>query len=396
MIRDAKIVAEYALYIIFMICVFLIFALSQVPHYKIAYMATIVFCLYVLIFGLKINNSWLTKVFIFLGVIMCFSPTHHNVLFYQTDYKCLLSWSLIGIETFLINRAFLLANPKRIWVLKYFACFYGLVGVALYYYSLTYTVSSLGKTDITELANSFYSVLMPLPLLLYFVKNDWVKTLLFFSVFVAVIYTAKRSGLIIMFASSVPIIYSLYNRIKKKSLWILSFMVLVAIIFLLLVWDYVLSNERVEFVIERFGDLEEDQGSGRVKILTLFFNEIPNFTTKEFFLGRGYGSFATKFEPYLSCHNDYAELYYSFGILGLLSYVFFVIYFIVGILKVRSKSDKNVSHWLAFFIFLTIGFTGNIFFYYRTSVVLFIYLALFSIDIDFTNSADEKVCIECL
>lgn len=237
--------------------------------------------------------------------------------------------------------------------------------------SFIYTRFTLGRIwgldeeNAAGYVNSIYYLLLFFPFLILF-KRRWPYIVL---MFVCVVLSGKRTPFIAF--SLVMLVFfidSLKKKHKSRNVILLSLLFLIFIY----VYDYISTVYDV-VLFSRFENLQEDEGSGRFEIFQFFVEKIKNSSTFEILLGHG-GRNATSeaHSMNLSAHNDFIEILFDYGIIGLL--------FIVGILwklvlelikNIRNKSKYSLSLAVSLCIFITIVLFSNL--------VLVPYFLLFAI-----------------
>lgn len=190
--------------------------------------------------------------------------------------------------------------------------------VILFTLSFNYShISSIVELDLIGDNVVFYPLLM-IPWIAC-VSNTTKRWIMVAIVALCAITALKRSGIIIL---SISVLFLYYNdfmykkRLKTKSI-IAAFFILISI---LAIYHY--KADSISDINQRFSMLEEDGGSGRDDIYKDVINRYVNSNLAQQIFGQGFDSVRGKDTAMaLSAHNDFLEVMYDFGLVGLLLYV---------------------------------------------------------------------------
>lgn len=163
-----------------------------------------------------------------------------------------------------------------------------------------------------------YFALIVLPLVLLCPSKiiravAWVITL------VVIVSSIKRGGLFAFLAG--VIVYVFCKQLVSKKSIAFSFIILSLTLITLLI-GLIYSIDWFESdVIERFNNIKDDGGSGRIDIWQLVIQNISDSDIVSFLSGHGYLSvrILTK-SAGLPAHNDFLEIFYDFGVIGIILY----------------------------------------------------------------------------
>jgi len=222
--------------------------------------------------------------------------------------------------------------------------------------------------------NGFYYILMPLPLIFLVCKSK-IRITSFVVSAILCILSAKRSALISIILIGVAIFVLTYKRNK------MAFIYLGALFFVLCLClvDNMEFFERMIKLVERMENISEDGGSGRLSIVNRFFDKDINDIKQmpELFFGNGFESYSIKYNKTLKAsHNDFLEIIYSYGIIGLINLIIFYMLLIRRFLwSIRFKDKKYILPcYSALMLFIVYGLVGNNFYFFYLSLPLFMYL----------------------
>ena len=180
------------------------------------------------------------------------------------------------------------------------------------------------RLHITEIGNEngdnviFYSLmLIPWISLIHNIRLKWLIIVL---LSLCVLLSLKRSSTIIMVCCVAIIYYSDFLHNKKLRVSTIFTGVLIALLFAGVLY---FVSDKTAIVIQRFESIEDDGGSGRDEIYDDVYRRYISSTPDRQIIGHGFDAVrkdSSFFVP-LSAHNDFLEVMYDFGIIGLLFYV---------------------------------------------------------------------------
>ena len=197
-----------------------------------------------------------------------------------------------------------------------------------------YATYKLARTYGLYINSSYYSALMlPFALLQ---KNRKTKLIGVVLVIIPSILVAKR-GAFLALAVSAYVYYVIKNDYfsnKKnstgKKIWRIAALI---IIIGLIYYALVLLDSNI---IARMRSIIDDGGSGRTEILRIIFQKIKNNSITEHLIG--HGAYTSSTIVGLSAHNDFVEIYWSYGILGFCAYI--LVFYQLCYVALRMKKDN--------------------------------------------------------
>lgn len=183
------------------------------------------------------------------------------------------------------------------------------------------------------------------------------KYLFFIITVICSIIAGKRTGMITCILAIVLYILMIGKNFSSK---------IKTIIFgsILLVGAYLALNQimgkEIDTIVERFESIEEDDGSGRGELFSNIYNEITsNENFNSFVFGKGHNEVInSKSSNGFSAHNEFLEVAYDYGIIGLTIFLFIF----VAIYKIYRRANEHqykVATFLSFVIFIIFSFTSH-------------------------------------
>lgn len=232
-----------------------------------------------------------------------------------------------------------------------------LISIYLIYTNLVYFIGvQIG--EYTEVTNLIYWSLCPLPLLLLYDKK-WIQISIVFITTILVILTGKRSAFIIIGLSLLVYMFNfIKGRYKVFNIFILLLIVIGASYFVEEhIYDTFLG------VLERMNNIKDDQGSGRIPLYMDVFDVMKNNDFIDWLVGRGFGSI--EITKHSNAHNDALQMLFEYGIIGLVVYIFFIIYLITRTNLLRKKqSPYYIGYVISLIITIILGLVSNLIVFY--------------------------------
>lgn len=233
-------------------------------------------------------------------------------------------------------------------------------------YSLNHSVVSdrlIGNNEI------FYSLLcLPWLMLIKSPRNR------FFMVVLIVICAAvslKRSAMIISLLSLGVVFYMRF--IEGKRFKIVPTIILVCVVSI--IYSFISESQNVVNIVSRFNSIEDDNGSGRMGIYEMVWLLITKSSQMDLILGHGFNSVIVSI-GFASAHNDFLEIIYDFGIIGIIIYVSFHLALIKRCISLKKqKSEYFESYLVSYIIFFVMSMVSHLIIYPTYFIILCAYWA---------------------
>jgi O-antigen ligase len=136
------------------------------------------------------------------------------------------------------------------------------------------------------------------------------------------------------------------------------------------------------FVVEYFNldifyelsNLTSDGGSNRDILYQEVFESIINMPYISLFLGLGYNAVALSSSAFSSAHNDFLEIIYDYGFIGLILYILFIIKIVkYNIILYKDSSIYAEGFSVSIILFLVISMFSHLILYQTYFFYLLIY-----------------------
>ena len=288
-----------------------------------------------------------------LGVNLLIIFSHLSAFRLGGMNKYVLIWMIwVSLSALLISRNhFLTLIRVSIWTTSYFAAYIlarsnrkaidSIVKVFVIIYIISFFFFWQGKIvqsvefkyGFESTSNAIYCLVTIIPILML-LKKKWLVLIIMLLTFVSTIFSGKRGATLILLFTLVPQLKSIFSK-KKKSTGrtVLMIVLVVALTYLLF---YVSQNVLSGTLMNRFAD--DETGSGRTFIWLRTLNAFDSSAFFEQLFGHGYYAVNSLGEA-SAAHNDFIEVLYDYGLLGLLIYTLIHVYLVVKTFKLR-KSKK--------------------------------------------------------
>lgn len=303
--------------------------------------------------------------------------TSYHIFFYYTTKGNILQYICYPSAALLSSYAmysYLSCRKKNVlnWLRIFFTIFFA---IAVYRFVCSDSLLLLLNRG-WEQNNYFYLVLMPLPIL-FINSKSYVNYLYLLICLYVCVCSLKRSALISISLVSTAFLFFqfYYSSISKK-----IFVIFLGIVCAFFLTSNVYFIQKYEKSIERMDRIKTDGGSGRTNIITNFLeDDIYDLTTfPEIFVGNGFESISNKYERKLAAlHNDWLEILYSYGFVGLLLYISFLFKLVVKCFNLfKEKSPFALSAVVCLILFVVYGFVANVFYFFFYSAPLFLMVGI--------------------
>ena len=187
----------------------------------------------------------------------------------------------------------------------------------------------------------------------YLFKNVKLKVFLFFLIMIAVVLSMKRTAIVAFLCSFLAIGLSTFRNDKKNMLVVALYLGLLVLTF------YHLNNYLENNLLYRFSNAVEDGGSGRTDIYSAVLNRFSELDFDAQLFGRGHNMvrgdeiYEIKNDngrAFLSAHNDFIEVLYDYGYVGVILYFALLVKIAQSCFFWRNRNDFYYRAMLSSFI----------------------------------------------
>jgi|GEM_PF-787435 len=314
---------------------------------------------------------YITSIIVTLIEILAILVTIFNfkILVFNNICRIVILWSVFMFLNVLLNSSNILFDLREvIWwpsvFLIFFSIFYkrnlefkfnfiikGMVALFLILF-IQFVLIRFSNIEFSlatgglSLNHVFYVVLLS-PFIFLITNKTW-KYILMFLAIVAALISFKRSAMICMFLIFLISIYFDFIKDKKGSFFSKIFIVIIVIVGLSSLYEH-LNSGSDDYITNRLTSISDDGGSGRTDIYAIVFNSFENQFFENQLMGAGHNGVRNSgivwetrgiTNQNLSSHNDFIEVIYDYGIIGIIIYLFFIKKVISNTFKIRKINIK--------------------------------------------------------
>ena len=191
-----------------------------------------------------------------------------------------------------------------------------------------------GRSSIAAV-NAVYFITCLFPIVFLDIKR-FMKIIILVSSTACALLSGKRTALIVLvIAFALPYLCKLLMSDGKNKLKNIFSLVALSVLIILL-YDYLLDKFNIT-IFERFQNIAVDGGSGRFDIYHAVIEAFNNSGIINKVLGHGYNGVFNYGVTFTSAHNDFLEVLYDNGFIGLTLYLCFI----GGVISTAIKLLKN-------------------------------------------------------
>lgn len=323
----------------------------------------------------------LLGVFMFRKYLFGENKVFNSLLFFSI-------WEAIIIVVFnhesfnnLVGHIFMVTMPVMSYYLSYnlstlldekrneFQIIFFVVLVYLVYRYIEIILSS-GGFGSGHFAVAYYPMfLLPLVLL---TSSKWLKYICLFIIIAVVLSSGKRTGLLAMSLGLFAYIY-VSEYLKRKDI----IRTMVVGFFFVTILGCIIIFIGDEFGGESINRLlqmrQQDQSEARDYIYAEVYNMITRSDFTHFFVGHGFSSVIRDSILGFSAHNDFLEIAYDYGLIGLVLYILFYYNSLKClILNIRYDSIGSAEYASLMVMFFVLSMTSHVVIYILMTLFTFI------------------------
>lgn len=252
-----------------------------------------------------------------------------------------------------------------------------MIGYSIYLYlSVNLLVADIKTADVALILLAIF----PLTLRL---KNEALKILTIIFIGLIAMLSFKRTIILGVVMMASVYYYSILTKTKflRWQKVVFSLILIIGGIALYRAFNFI-EQESGGYILSRLSSIQEDRGSRRVDIYGELLESFASSNIGEMLFGHGYLATAKYTQLEILAHNDFLEIIFDFGLIGLIAYLAFF-FSLLGysrkIYQYRNLLDINSSIFIAGLIaFLFLGLL-NCFIttpIYFSTVILFFGLSI--------------------
>ena len=245
---------------------------------------------------------------------------------------------------------------------------------------LTVYLWSITNTKI-KTENTVYYVLMFLPMI-SFMKRGINRKILYSVLVLAVILSNKRTALLAVVAYFLAAEFTINKKISKRKKICKAIAYIAIIIIVSFVYPVILKKFGIT-VFDEISNISSDGGSNRLYIYAQLWKAQVNGGIKHWLIGEGYNSvLLSKICTdgagglWVSGHNDFLEVLYDYGLIGVVLYIsFFVGLIKKGVNMVKDDYTYAYSFIASIAFVLVMSMTSHLIIYLNYYAVVMVFWA---------------------
>lgn len=259
-----------------------------------------------------------------LFVVWLFVIAISNYLFIPIDR--FISYSLQ--QTIWILSSYLFYNIGKNYIKPFYiavcvSCICAFMAFCVYneLYILRNFVAIASKVQVNEIY--FLLCMLPWVMLIEGNKLKFIRIILLFIILWFTVFSMKRAAIIGLGAF---LLFYFYGLLKQEKLSGKNFFLLLLICIIGVITFNVVDEMYGGHLSYRMESMESDGGSGRLDLYSMIISSLDDFNLINWLIGAGRGAIKDVAEGH-SAHNEYLEVFYSWGLVGLCIYVSILINF---------------------------------------------------------------------
>lgn len=367
---------------------------------KIPYLFAIVLLLYMEYIFMNntvqedLSSTMLLQVlFVFISVILIFAnvlakPQQRiDVTIFLAGLLCILMiFTTVAIESSSSYNVFFAISKNMIWCLAFFIGYISsqkfkkdgsiakMVLVLLVFLIILFfqqIENDYSVTNMDYVLTSIYYILCCVPFV-FLIKNSKVKIILLFIIGLLVLFSFKRSALLVsLIVAMVLIVKAPKNLFKNRRAVIFIFLISVGFIILLFT-----NQSLYQSIMEIWGGRFESGNTDRLKIYQDVIHLLEDSNIFDLLFGHGYDATIADSRYNLSAHNEFLEILYNYGIFALIVFIAFIILLIKKSKILRENCNINLynGYLCAVTIFIVASFPSHMLTYGTYFSLLSLYM----------------------
>lgn len=244
--------------------------------------------------------------------------------------------------------------------------------------------------EIDEIVNIVAFSVITLPFVILY-KNVVIRLGLLAAISVVVLFSMRRIAMICLVLTIVIVILDLVKgqpvetEKRKKGF---KKLVSIALFVVICYFGYQLVTGELsaiwDNVIQRFSEIEEKGGSGRTDLWADVIRKLDDNSFIAWIFGNGFLG-VDRLAGHTAAHNEFLEILYDFGLVGLLLYTSMHVVMIKRTITLfRQKSELRLPYLVCYICFFLYSMLGNVIIYPQYAFSLFV----------FWGYAEKKLCLE--
>lgn len=235
------------------------------------------------------------------------------------------------------------------------------MALVFFYYKEYNIINLIVEKEYASLNIAYYPLLM-LPFVLL-INNKYVRIIFVILIAVVVFSSMKRGGLLAFFLSIFIYFFVEYIIIKENRSIIMRLIYFALVLIFFLYAFFYFDKQKNSYFLTRVQMINEDEGSGRLPLYREVFNLIENSSYNEVLVGHGENA-VLRYTHDFSAHNDFLEVFFDYGIIVFIGYIFLHFQLIKTIIKhVKQKSHFAAPFSVSYILFIVLSMISHVVIY---------------------------------
>lgn len=240
-----------------------------------------------------------------------------------------------------------------------------------YMFFIVARATNISLVDRFYVSNLVYFVLLTFPWLLL-VKAKYFRYILIVITAFAIFVSMKRTA-ILAFSLGILFYFFIENKLWEKNIKIVSILFTFLLISGISYMYVKIDSYTGGYITTRFQNIEDDRGSGRLDIYNNVIELQSNTHFENWVVGHGHNSLLV-FNKNKSAHNDFLEVLFDYGLIGLILYIMLHLLLIKKTISlIKLKSEFASGFLVSYIIFFVMSMISHLILYPS----YFIYLAAY-------------------
>ena len=354
---------------------------------KTAIYAVLILCAFYLILKTKYKWCFTIKIFFVFSILTVMSTVFGVTQDVNVIRQSIHILYFLAIFVIFYLAQFKLKNDYTVkWLCK--------ISVIVILVSTLVIVKNVG----INIGNTVYYSLLFLPVISMLEKKS-TRAVFYFLEFFTVLLSNKRTALIafIVYILTYELMVNKNISNRKLVFKIISYIILVCVIYFgfPIVVKYLGITVFDELSIS---NIQADGGSNRVFIYQQLVSNLPGQGIKNWLIGRGYN--AVLFSRvctdgmvgnYVSAHNDFLEILFDYGVMGITTYILFIFSMIKKLIEMSKNKYKYFAPFASSIVMvLVISMTSHLIIYLNYYAIMFAFWGICLADYILENKRKTK------
>lgn len=251
-----------------------------------------------------------------------------------------------------------------------YTIFFASMLLVSFQYFQIYQVANLA--DVAHIGVSYFSLIL-LPLVLLH-PSRMVRIIAWIIASIVIVSSIKRGGIVTLVIGALVYILCKQYISERRNLAVLLGIIGLGVLAISL---YYMVTFFESDIIERFMSIQDDQGSGRLEIWQTVIEDLRKSDTVAYLVGHGYRSVDISIgNNSVPAHNDFLEVFYDFGLIGLVLYLIAWYHLIMDAIRLLRQKSPYAPTFCMMVVIIFILSMLSIIIYYFWATYFFIMISL--------------------